>query len=64
MYHDTAETFYILQVVTIEKKESIHIAVHVNSVKVEVKYIVVAIQTEVDTHVPLGRLNCYGPKLR
>ena len=49
---------------TIEEKESIHIVVHVDSVEVEVKYTVVAIQTELDIHAPLGRLNCYGPTLK
>ena len=53
---------------TIEDKESIHIVVHVDSVEVEVKYTVVAIHTELDYYLdiyaPLGRLNCYGPKLK
>ena len=46
---------------TIEDKESIHIVVHVNSVEVEVKYTVVAIQTELDIHAPLDKLHVFGP---
>ena len=44
---------------TIEEKESIHIVVHVNSVEVEVKHTVVAIQTELDIHAPLEKLQIF-----